>query len=177
MEYLSQAILTELPAIICLVVGFVLLVVEMYIPGFGVCGITGTVLLVVGVALYAKSPLEALVLTLILVALLCIALSISIHSISKGRLAKSKLVLNDVSVQSELGEQDLKYFVGREGVVKTVLRPAGMGEFDGVRVNIVSDGEFIKEGARVRIDRVEGNRIVVSEVIIQGKGSRGGENS
>ena len=48
-----------------------------------------------------------------------------------------------------------------EGVAVTVLRPAGMAEFDGVKLNVVSDGEFIPEGERVRVSRVEGNRIVV----------------
>lgn len=165
MEALTQVIMTELPAIICLVVGFVLVVVEMYIPGFGAPGIIGSILLITGVVLFADNPMEALVVTIIVVALLCIALSISIHSISKGKLAHSQLVLNDVAVDNdELGERDLGYFVGKKGVAKTVLRPSGIGEFDGVRLNIVSDGEFIQSGARIQVERVEGNRIVVSEV-------------
>ncbi len=164
MEYINQAIMTELPAVILLVVGFVLVVIEMYIPGFGAPGIAGICCLVGGVALFADNPLEALVVGIVVVALLCIALSISIHSVSKGRLAKSKLVLSDVAHPSELGEMDLSYFVGHEGVSKTVLRPSGMGEFDGVKLNIVSDGEFIPQAAQVRIVRVEGNRIVVEQV-------------
>ena len=43
----------------------------------------------------------------------------------------------------------------------TVLRPAGMAEFDGVKLNVVSDGEYIPSGCRIVVDRVEGNRIVV----------------
>ncbi len=164
MAYLNQAIMTELPAIILLVVGFVLVVIEMYIPGFGAPGIIGICCLVAGVALFADNPLEALVVGIIVVALLCVALSISIHSVSKGRLARSKLVLNDVANPAELSERDLSYFVGHEGVTKTILRPSGMGEFEGVKLNIVSDGEFIPQGAKVKIDRVEGNRIVVAQV-------------
>lgn len=102
--------------------------------------------------------------TVIVVALLCIALSISMHSISKGRLAKSRLILNEVANAPELNEKDMGYFVGREGIVKNTLRPAGIGEFDGIRLNIVSEGEFIQAGSKVRIDHVEGNRIVVSQI-------------
>ena len=91
---------------------------------------------------------------------LCIVLSVSIHSASKGRLSKSKLVLNDVSIERPETEE-LAYFVDKKGVAVTVLRPAGMAEFDGVKLNVVSDGEFIPEGAAVRVARVEGNRIVV----------------
>ena len=45
----------------------------------------------------------------------------------------------------------------------TVLRPAGMADFDGVKLNVVSDGEYIPAGTRVVVARVEGNRILVRE--------------
>ena len=44
----SQFILANLPAILCLLAGFTLVVVEMFIPGFGLPGISGIILLVVG---------------------------------------------------------------------------------------------------------------------------------
>ena len=147
--------------LILLIIGFALVVVEMYIPGFGFPGITGTICLIAGVALYAKTDIIAwLVMTVIIVSLLCVALSISIRSAAKGRLAKSKLVLNEVST-SEVGENDLSYYVGKSGCATTVLRPAGIGEFEGVKLNILSDGEYIAEGARITVTRVEGNRIFV----------------
>ena len=147
--------------LILLIIGFCLVVVEMYIPGFGFPGITGTICLIAGVALYAKTDIVAwLVMTVIIVALLCVALSISIRSAAKGRLAKSKLVLNEVST-SEVGENDLSYYVGKTGCAATILRPAGIGEFEGVKLNILSDGEYIAEGEQIVVTRVEGNRIFV----------------
>lgn len=147
--------------LILLIIGFALVVVEMYIPGFGFPGITGTICLIAGVALYAKTDIVAwLVMTVIIVSLLCVALSFSIRSAAKGRLAKSKLVLNEVST-SGVGDNDLSYYVGRTGCATTVLRPAGIGEFDGVKLNILSDGEFIAEGAQITVTRVEGKRIFV----------------
>lgn len=169
---LNEILMQDIPALFMLIVGFVLLVIEMYVPGFGAPGIIGSLLLIGGIALWAETAVQALVITLIVVALLCIALSVSIHSISKGRLAKSKLVLKQVSNIPGLGENDLSYFIGHEGITKTVLRPAGMGEFDGVKLNVVSDGEFIQVGAKVRVDHVEGNRIVVSEVEAHEKSAR-----
>jgi len=146
--------------LILLIIGFCLVVVEMYIPGFGFPGITGTICLIAGVALYARTDIVAwLVMTVIIVALLCVALSISLHSAAKGRLAKSKLVLNEVA--TEVGENDLDYYLGKCGRASTVLRPAGMGEFEGIKLNILSDGEFIPEGEKIIVTRVEGNRIFV----------------
>lgn len=162
MEFLSQAIIANLPAVLLLVIGFILVVIEMYVPGFGAPGITGIACLIAGVILKANSALEALIMAIVIIALLCVALSISIHSVSKGRLAKSKLVLHETATDAgSIGENDLKYYLDKTGTTTTVLRPAGMGEFDGVKLNVVSDGEFIAAGETVRVIAVEGNRIVV----------------
>ncbi len=163
MDTLFTPILQNLPAFILLILGFVLVLVEMHIPGFGAPGILGILSLMAGVVLFARSATEALVITIVIVALLCIALSLVIRSASKGRLAHSKLVLHEVSVPT-VGEKDLDFFVGRTGLARTPLRPAGIAEFDGVRLNVVSDGEWIESGRPLRVDRVEGNRIVVSPV-------------
>ena len=163
MESVVGTVLQNLPALILLVLGFVLVLVEMHIPGFGVPGILGVLSLVAGVMLFARSPTEALVITVIIVALLCVALSFVIRSATKGRLAHSKLVLHEVSVPT-VSENDLNFFVGRTGEARTALRPSGIAEFDGVRLNVVSDGEWIENGRKIRVERVEGNRIVVSTV-------------
>jgi membrane-bound serine protease (ClpP class) len=50
---------------------------------------------------------------------------------------------------------------GRTGNAVTLLRPAGIAEIGDERCDVVSSGEFIPAGARVRVIRVEGSRIVV----------------
>ena len=57
--------------------------------------------------------------------------------------------------------KDMEVFVGKEGKTTTVLRPSGMAEFDGVKLNVVADGEYIPKDVEVRVDHVEGARIVV----------------
>ncbi|NLG26206.1 MAG: hypothetical protein GX558_12680 [Clostridiales bacterium] len=144
-----------------LVVGFVLVVVEMYIPGFGFPGVSGILLLLGGIVMVSHGDVVlALIVSLVIVALLCAALSISIRSASRGRLAKSKLVLHE-TFRPEVAEGDMRYFVGKTGVSNTTLRPAGIGEFDGVKLNVVSDGEFIPSGKPIVVEKVEGNRIFV----------------
>ena len=49
MNAVIDFILTNLPLILCLLVGVGLLVLEVFIPGFGICGISGLVLLAVGI--------------------------------------------------------------------------------------------------------------------------------
>ena len=54
--------------------------------------------------------------------------------------------------------------MGKEGVVATRLSPVGTGDFDGVRLTVLSEGEFVEAGERVKVTRVEGNRIYVRRV-------------
>ena len=165
MNGLGILLLGNIPVMVMLLVGVGLLVFEMYIPGFGAPGISGIALLAVGFVLLGPTLEQGLLLFAILAAILCVALSICLYSASKGRLSKSKLVLNDVAVSADAAENnDLNYFIGREGVNHTALRPAGIGEFDGVKLNVVSDGEFIAKGKRIRVLSVAGNRIVVREL-------------
>ena len=58
-----------IPAIILLILGFGLVVLEMYLPGFGAPGILGCILLVAGVVAARPTPLQALIMALIIVAL------------------------------------------------------------------------------------------------------------
>jgi len=160
-------LLVNFPIVICVVAGLGLLAVEVFMPGFGVPGISGIVLLIIGtVMLWIKSgPLAGLGLVVLIVALVAILLSITLKSASSGRLSKSPIILKD-ALNSESGytaSSDMSIFIGREGETRTVLRPAGIADFDGVRLNVVSDGTFIKQGVKVRIERVEGSRIVVRE--------------
>jgi membrane-bound ClpP family serine protease len=41
------------------------------------------------------------------------------------------------------------------------LRPAGIAEIDGERIDVISDGEFINPGENIVVTRIDGNRIVV----------------
>ena len=169
MEGLGSLLTGNIPVLLMMIVGVALLVVEMYVPGFGAPGISGIALLVLGFVLLKPPLAEGLILFAILAAILCVALSVCLYSASKGRLSKSKLVLNDVAVPASAAENnDLNYFIGREGVTHTALRPAGIGEFDGVKLNVVSDGEFIARDKPIRVQSVEGNRIVVREMTERG---------
>ena len=170
MNELGALVLAHIPALIMMIVGYVLLIVEMYIPGFGLAGISGSLLMIGGIALMEPTPLQALILVLISVVMLGIAFSVAMHSFSTGRLSRSKLVLNAaLENPQDAPEGDLRYFIGHTGQTHTALRPAGIAEFDGVKLNVVSDGGFVDAGRRVRVERVEGNRIVVRELDERGE--------
>jgi len=155
----------QLYQIIILLLGLILLIIEMFTPGFGVAGGLGLVLLVAGIILTASTPLEALAMIVILLVILGAALTVVLHSAAKGKLSKT-LVLND-SLNKEagyIGTEDLEYFIGKEGTTLTVLRPAGTAEFDGIRLDVVSEGDYIPRNSKVKIIQVTGRRIVVRKI-------------
>lgn len=163
-----EFIVTNLPIVICVVAGLALLIVEVFLPGFGVPGISGIALLVISMVLLwiEAGPLAAMALLAFTLALVAIVLSFTLRSASKGKLSKSPMILHESERPEEgyLAANDLRVFIGREGVAQTVLRPSGIAEFDGVRLNVVTDGTFLKQDTKVRIERVEGSRVVVREV-------------
>ena len=161
-------IVSNVAVVICVLAGLGLLVVEMFVPGFGVPGVSGIVLLLAGAVLVGikHGLLAAVGLIVIIVALVAIMLSVALKSAADGRLSKSKLILHESESSREgfLSSGDMSVFLGREGETRTALRPSGIAEFDGVRLNVVSDGVFIAQGVRVKIVRVDGNRFLVHTI-------------
>jgi membrane-bound ClpP family serine protease len=158
-----QAIDT-LPAVL-FILGLLLLVVEMFIPGFGIAGGSGLVMLIVGIILTARSLFEAMVMVVILLLLIALVLTFVLRSVKRGKLSK-KLVLWSAAKHENgfSANADATALLGKEGAALTILRPAGTGEFDGQRLDVVSEGGFIDRGTKIKIVKTEGRRIVVEPV-------------
>ena len=59
--------------------------------------------------------------------------------------------------------EDLSTLVNGEGVALTPLRPSGTARIAGRRVDVVTEGDMIESGARVRVIKVEGARVIVKK--------------
>ncbi|AKN31765.1 hypothetical protein Ccar_13190 [Clostridium carboxidivorans P7] len=152
-------------AILCFSFGFLLVVIEMFHPGFGIPGIFGAIFLIMGIVITAKSIMEALILVSIIIAVLGVALTLVLRSATKGRLSKI-LILRETQKRETgyTGSEDLQYFVGQQGITLTILRPAGIADFNGIKMDVVSEGEFIPKDEKVKIIKVEGRIIVVRKI-------------
>lgn len=153
-------------AIVCLGLGLIFVIIEMFVPGFGFFGITGGALLLLGIFLAARNVTEGLVLTLIIALILGIALVVILQFMSKGNFKKLPIILNSSTSKEEgyIAVEDLKDLLGQQGEALTDLRPAGAADFDGMRMDVVSDGEYILKGQKVRVASVEGRRVLVKPV-------------
>lgn len=163
-----EMLLANLPVVVCFLLGLILLIVEAFMPGFGLPGISGVLLEVAAIVMtyMAHGGLAALGITLIILAVVALAVSLMLRSVNRGRLSKSSVILNDTESTEEgyVAVRDMEVFLGKEGVTTTVLRPTGMAEFDGVKLNVQADGEYIAKAVPVRVDRIEGARVVVRRV-------------
>jgi membrane-bound serine protease (ClpP class) len=59
---------------------------------------------------------------------------------------------------------DHRALVGRTGFAASYLRPAGVANVGGERVDVLTEGDFVSAGTAVRVTRVEGARIFVHPV-------------
>ena len=59
---------------------------------------------------------------------------------------------------------ELQGLIGAIGVAATPLRPAGKTQFGDEFVDVVAEGGYIMPGTRVQVIEVEGGRVVVKEV-------------
>ena len=164
MDGVLQFIVTNLPLILCLLVGVALLVLEVFVPGFGLPGISGLALLTAGIIITWSTygPVAGLAVTLIALALAGIAISVSVKSGATGKMSKSALILNGTT--PAVDHEDTESLLGRQGTTLTVLNPVGIAEFDGVRLNVVSEGTYLAKGAKVQVTKVEGAKIIVREI-------------
>jgi len=152
--------------VILMVAGFVLVGVEMVLPGFSFPGISGIICLVTSIFLNANTIQEGVVLTVIIIALLGIMLGIILWLLSKGKLAKPIILTEEQNKEKGyISSNDLKYLLNKKGVAYTDLRPTGVGSFDGVNFDVISNGSYISKGTPIIINEVSGSKLIVKEII------------
>ena len=151
--------------VLLFLVGLILIVVEFFIPGMGIFGIAGLGCVFFSLFLTLGGDMNALnIMAGGLVAAIIAFLAI-LKFLPSSRLW-NKLVLKDTE-KTEVGytvSDDQSLLVGQEGIVLTMLRPAGTVEMAEKVYDVVSEGRFVKPGSRVRVLSVNGNRILVRSV-------------
>jgi membrane-bound ClpP family serine protease len=119
---------------------------------------------VIGIFVLADTALEATLITIAVLALLGILLAVVLWLLSRGKLRKPIILEEEQKTeQGYLSSSDLNYLLGQQGRAVTDLRPSGAGIFDGIRFDVMSQGDYISRDTPIEIIRVEGSKLVVRE--------------
>jgi membrane-bound serine protease (ClpP class) len=151
--------------------GVILLALEvLVIPGFGVAGILGIIAILAGLVLSMVGPgdtpafiLQAavrVVFSLLFALLASLLLLRLLPRLPFGRRLILARGLDSAQGYASAPVSDA-LLLGKTGRASSPLRPAGIAEIDGHRVDVVSEGDMIDAGQLIEVIRVDGNRIVV----------------
>ncbi|MEW6655000.1 MAG: NfeD family protein, partial [Bacteroidota bacterium] len=160
--------------ILIFVIGVILLIVEIFVfPGFGIAGFAGVVLMILGLFFGLISDLEIASTNSISIAIIQIGVSFVMTGIMIYFLWKylpksvifNKLVLQDnISAKSGYAANtQFEQLVGINGSAMTDLRPSGTALLNGLRVDVITDGDYISRGSDIIVIRVEGSKVVVEK--------------
>ncbi len=144
--------------------GVALIMVEIFVlPGFGVAGIAGALLLVfglfsslvgnVGFSFPQLDQMSGPIWTMATTLIIGILLIISFARYLPQNRAFSKLILA-TSTDQQSGYSSFKEredMTGKEGIALTALRPSGTVLIDDRRYDVVTEGDFIEKGAKVKV--------------------------
>ncbi|MBI3179560.1 MAG: hypothetical protein HYZ27_07845, partial [Deltaproteobacteria bacterium] len=166
-------------------IGAVLLIVELlFIPGFGVAGVAGIALMAVAVVMaFVELELpwdtsfelgyvaEAAQMAASRLAILMVALTVGAFVFSKylpgSRLGKSVILESATTAAEGYVSQSAAELalVGKRGRAVGALRPAGIADIEGRRIDVVTQGDFIEPGSEIEVMLVDGNRVVVKKIV------------
>lgn len=150
--------------VILLASGLFLIGAEIFIPG-GILGLIGGFALMGAVvtAFVFFGPVVGGYTAGIIIVLVGVVIALWIKFFPKTWLGKKMTVSNNLH-DAKGTETGIESLVDAEGVTTSDLRPSGYAEFEGRRVDVITEGEMISKGTQVRVIQIEGNRVVVDEL-------------
>jgi membrane-bound serine protease (ClpP class) len=167
--------------ILLFIAGLILIIIEIFaIPGFGIIGISGIALAVVGLTLamidnftFKLSPTFAL--TELFRSLFIVLSSLTISIIGSIYLSNRLLqtsYFNRIALKAELADhtvltenQSQTSLIGEVGVAQTTLRPSGKTLINNEIYDSIAENGYIEAGQTVKVVRYETGQIYVKKLI------------
>ena len=158
-------------------IGVILLILEIFvIPGFGIAGISGIILIVVSLVFSMQRFVipsfgwqRDIIIRNFLTVGVGVISSFVIFGILSFIIPKSKIFSKlalTMEQKKEIGytvqpDEFANRYLGKRGIAVTNLRPAGKVKIDGEVIDVESDGEFVEKESEVEVIEISSNKIVV----------------
>jgi len=148
--------------------GFLLLVAELFIPTGGVLCVLSLAAIAVGVVLTFQVSAATGLLTLlgVFVALPILA-GLMLYIWPRTPLGKRFFLTSpeeDATLASTTMNKDLEQLRGRIGRTLSALRPAGVVDFDGRRIDTITEGMMVDPDQWVRVIDVKAGKVIVRPI-------------
>lgn len=145
-------------------IGFLLLAIEIFIPG-GVIGIVG-ILIILAAIVGAGIQFGASVAFPLGVACLVVGVGFFFawaKYFPDSRMGSRFNLKTMVGKESGYSSQDPAWeaLVGKRGETQSDLHPSGIAKVEGMRLDVISEGAYIPKGSPIEVTQVNSNRIVV----------------
>ena len=144
-------------------VGVLLILFELHVlPGHGMAGTLGALILIASVLLAFGIPffvgaLQSLALAIVLSA---VAFALLLRVLPENAFVK-RLTFAGTQGPDYVASLDHRHLLGATGTALSFLRPAGVATFGDIRADVLTEGDFVPAGTPIRVTRVEGARIFV----------------
>jgi membrane-bound serine protease (ClpP class) len=169
--------------LIIFIIGLILLAVEIFaIPGFGVAGISGIILMVLGLTLamvdnivfdFSFSIAMASIVKSFLIVTVSIFLGLILSLWLGGKLFTSRKTFSSLALYSDMKSEEgfigveskPKELIGKTGIADSILRPSGKVIIDDEIYDAKSEYSYINKGEKVKVVRYETGQIYVVKVV------------
>ena len=152
-------------AILLLLIGLSLVVLEVFIPSGGIIGILSAVAMIAALVMaFQESSTTGPMVGFVFAAVTVFAVPTLIAVAFKfwPRTPMGKAFLGDLPTDADvLPEDPRRALMGRVGVARTKMLPSGAVEVDGQMIDAVTQGQAIETGTYVVVVEVRANRVVV----------------
>ena len=146
------------------VLGMILIMVEIFVmPGTFVPAILGAAAIVTAlVRVFQEQSIAVLGWTTLFASALIIGLFwlFPRSRLVSGLRLETRLAPGGASAALQAAVSPLE-LIGEHGVAQSDLRPSGVARIRGQRLDVVTQGDFIRSGTPIEVHIVEGNRVVV----------------
>jgi membrane-bound serine protease (ClpP class) len=156
-------------AYLLIVVGFVLMAAELFIPSFGILTVLSIAAIGGGIFMvfyYGDATLGVLTLVGVFIALPTLG-SVVLHIWPRTALGRRFVLAapgEEETLASTAINKELEQLRGRLGRALSPLRPSGVVDFDGQHVDCLTEGMMVEEGEWVRCLDVRAGRVLVRPV-------------
>ncbi|MFA5291801.1 MAG: NfeD family protein [Phycisphaerae bacterium] len=145
----------------------VLLVAEVFVPSFGLITLCAITSLIGGIVIFFKlNPTAGWCGIIVAVIMIPATLVFAYKIFPKTRFGKSVSLDGPKRQKGDaISDTDqLEALLGQKAKAITMLRPVGMCDFAGTRLECVAETGYVEKGKTVEVIKVEGTQLTVREI-------------